>query len=94
MRSVGTSRGKSRELDQFDAGQFSVVLDNRTRAFDPLYTSSPFYSLLKLRQIVYITTNAVYGSPNILTGYITNWDLSYDVNGDSIATILTITVLR
>lgn len=87
VRSVGTSRGKSRELDQFDAGQFSVVLDNRTRAFDPLYTSSPFYSLLKIRQIVYITTTSVYTGTNILTGYITNWDLSYDVNGDSIATI-------
>jgi hypothetical protein len=35
VRSVTTSRGKSRELDRFDAGQFSVVLDNRTRLFDP-----------------------------------------------------------
>ena len=87
VRSVGTSRGKSRELNQFDAGQFSVVLDNRTRAFDPLYTSSPFYSLLKLRQVVYITTTPSYVSATILTGFITNWDLSYDINGDSIATI-------
>jgi hypothetical protein len=87
VRSVSTSRGKSRELDQFDAGQFSVVLDNRTRAFDPLYTSSPFYSLLKLRQVVYITTTPSYVSATILTGFITNWDLSYDINGDSIATI-------
>jgi len=87
VRSVSTSRGKNRELDRFDSGQFTVVLDNRTRAFDPLYTSSPFYSLLKLRQVVYITTTPSYVSATILTGFITNWDLSYDINGDSIATI-------
>jgi hypothetical protein len=87
VRTLTTSRGKSRDLDQYDAGQFSIVLDNRTRAFDPLYTSSPFYSLLKIRQVVYITTNGVYTGANILTGFINAWDLSYDVGGDSIATI-------
>jgi len=87
VRTVSTSRGKSRDLDQFNAGQFSIVLDNRTRAFDPLYTSSPFYSLLKIRQVVYITTNSGYFGANILTGFINAWDLSYDVGGDSIATI-------
>jgi hypothetical protein len=40
VRSVTTSRGKSRELDRFDAGQFSIVLDNRNRYFDPTYTDS------------------------------------------------------
>ena len=40
VRSVSTSRGKSRELDQFNAGQFSIVLDNRNRYFDPTYTDS------------------------------------------------------
>jgi hypothetical protein len=40
VRAVTTSRGKSRELDRFDAGQFSIVLDNRNRYFDPTYTDS------------------------------------------------------
>ena len=40
VRGVTTSRGKSRELDRFDAGQFSIVLDNRNRYFDPTYTDS------------------------------------------------------
>lgn len=40
VRSVSTSRGKSRELDRFDAGQFSIVLDNRNRYFDPTYDDS------------------------------------------------------
>jgi len=33
--SVDTNRGRSSELDSFQAGSCSVVLDNRTRLFDP-----------------------------------------------------------
>ena len=40
VRSVTTNRGRSRELDKFEAGQFSVSLLNHNRYFDPTYTDS------------------------------------------------------
>lgn len=81
VRSFTSSRGKSRELDQYTAGQFSIVLDNRTRAFDPLNTSSPFNGKIVLRRRVTVKV----GTDFIFSGYVQDWSLSYDVNGDSIA---------
>lgn len=40
VRSVSIDRGRSRELDKFEAGTFSVTFDNRLRYFDPKYTDS------------------------------------------------------
>lgn len=40
VRSVSVDRGRSRELDRFEAGTFSVAFDNRLRYFDPQYTDS------------------------------------------------------
>jgi hypothetical protein len=40
VRSVSIDRGRSRELDRFEAGTFSVAFDNRLRYFDPQYTDS------------------------------------------------------
>ena len=35
VRSVDVSRGLSRDLDSYSAATCNVVLDNRSRAFDP-----------------------------------------------------------
>ena len=40
VRSVSVDRGRSRELNKFEAGTFSVDFDNRLRYFDPQYTDS------------------------------------------------------
>jgi hypothetical protein len=40
VRSVTIDRGRSRELDKFEAGSFAVEFDNRLRYFDPQYTDS------------------------------------------------------
>ena len=40
VKSLNVDRGRSRELDKFDAGTFSVAFENRTRYFDPQYTDS------------------------------------------------------
>ena len=40
VRSVSIDRGRSRELDKFEAGTFSVDFENRLRYFDPKYTDS------------------------------------------------------
>jgi hypothetical protein len=40
VRSVSIDRGRSRELDKFEAGTFTVNFDNRLRYFDPKYADS------------------------------------------------------
>jgi len=43
VRNFSIRRGKSRQLDNYQAGACSVTLSNNDRAFDPTYTASPFY---------------------------------------------------
>lgn len=57
-------RGRSRELDQFDAGTCSLVLRNESRRFDPTNASGPYYGGIAIRNPVRITVNsslAFYG---------------------------------
>jgi hypothetical protein len=83
VRSFSIGRGRSRELDKFDAGQISITLNNRDRAFDPLYTSSPFNGAIVPRALIVITIGGVVS----FKGIISDWNLSYDVSGQSIATV-------
>jgi hypothetical protein len=40
VKSVSVERGRSRELDKFEAGTFTIAFENRLRYFDPQYTDS------------------------------------------------------
>ena len=42
VKSISVDRGRSRELDRFEAGTFSIAFENRLRYFDPQYTDSTF----------------------------------------------------
>ena len=83
VASVSINRGKSRELDRFTAGQASVTLHNDDRTFDPFYADSPFFSQILPRKQVVIETNGI----RQFTGYIDDWDLSYELGGKSYASI-------
>lgn len=81
VRSVSISRGRSRELDRFEAGSFSVVFDNRLRYFDPLYTSSPYNGYITPKRGIQIWSAGI----KQFDGNVQDWNLSYDISGDSIA---------
>lgn len=81
VRSVSISRGRSRELDRFEAGTFSVTFDNRLRYFDPLYTSSPYNGYITPKRAIQFRSAGI----KQFDGNIQDWNLSYDVSGDSIA---------
>jgi hypothetical protein len=83
VASVSINRGKSRELDRFTAGQASVTLHNDDRTFDPFYADSPYFSQILPRKQVVIETNGI----RQFTGYIDDWDLSYELGGKSYASI-------
>ena len=82
LRDVSIKRGRSRTLEKFTAGVASLTLDNRDRRFDPLYVSSPYYGQIVPRKQVRISVGGV----NLFTGNVEEWEWSYTVDGDAIAT--------
>ena len=57
VRSINVSRGKSRELDRFTAGQTAIEFNNNDRAFDPEYAASPFFGQIIPRRDVRVKAN-------------------------------------
>jgi hypothetical protein len=76
-------RGKSRQLENFNAGIASVVFGNLDRAFDPTYTASPYYGQVIPKREIRITTNG----QRRYTGLIDDWNLDYSVSTESTASI-------
>jgi hypothetical protein len=83
VASVSVSRGKSRELDRYTAGNASVSLHNESRIFDPFNTASIYYTQIVPRKPIVIETNG----ERVFTGFIDDWDLTYDISGKSFANV-------
>jgi hypothetical protein len=81
VRSYSIRRGKSRQLDVFQAGVASVVLNNNDRAFDPTFAASPFYGQIIPKREIRITSNGIVQ----YKGLIDDWNLDYAPQGDSTA---------
>jgi len=81
VRSFRINRGKGRRFASFQAASATVTLNNHDRAFDPLYTDSPFAGNIVPRRKIKITSNGI----DIFSGFIEDWDLSYSPDGDSVA---------
>lgn len=77
-------RGKSRQLDRYQSGKLSVDLDNNTRVFDPLYGESPYRGQIIPKRAVRVTSNDIVQ----YEGLIDDWDLSYQPQGNSVASIV------
>ena len=84
VRSVSIGRGKNRDLDRFNAGVLSVELNNEDRAFDPLYTSSPFAGDIVPRRDIRVLSP---GSAVQYVGKITDWNFSFEPNGRQLASL-------
>ena len=82
IMSIEISRGRSSELDAFEAGTCSITLLNNDRRFDPINTSSPYWDATTGRSGVQPRRDVVVFSDNepIFHGAIT--DISIDYNGD------------
>ena len=76
---VSVARGRSRELDQFNAGTASFSLRNEDRAFDPLNTTSPYYPGIVPRTLVRISL----AGQVIFVGRVEDYRVKYDITGTS-----------
>jgi len=81
LRDFNTTRGKSRELDRFQAGQASVSFNNSQRIFDPTFEASPFFGQIEPRRQIVITVDDVIQ----FEGTIDDWNISYEQGGNSVA---------
>ena len=80
VRNFAIGRGRSTVLSQFPAGQASIEFNNHDRAFDPLYTGSPYYGNILPRREIRITSGGIVQ----FIGWIEDWDLSYSPDGNSV----------
>ena len=80
VESVNIKRGRSRQLDQFNAGTATVSFDNATRILDPSNTASIYYPFVLPRCPIIILANGI----PIYTGLITDWNLNYDIANQDI----------
>jgi hypothetical protein len=76
------TRGKSRELDRFQAGQASITFQNNQRTFDPTYEPSPIFGQVVPKRQLRITNGSVIQ----FQGVVEDWNINYEPGGQSIAT--------
>lgn len=84
VRSVSIRRGRSRQLDQSQAGSCSVALVNRDRTYDPLHSGSPYDENIVPGKRLSVRV----GSIPLFDGLIDDWDIEYQVGGDSTASVV------
>lgn len=84
LANVTLNRGKSRELDRFNAGQLSATLINNGREFDPTYEASPFFGQIVPKRSVRLTVNDEIQ----FVGTSDDWNISYDAAGNSVAQVV------
>jgi hypothetical protein len=76
VESVNITRGRSRQLDQFNAGTATIAFNNVTQILNPSNTSSPYYPFVLPRCPVQVLANGI----PIYTGLVTDWNLDYDIS--------------
>lgn len=85
-------RGRTNQLARINAGTATIDFVNNDRRFDPINTSSPYYDVLadrsgvQPRRFIQIKMNEI----TVFTGLITDVDIEYEPNGNSVATFETV----
>lgn len=80
-------RGRGTERDRFNAGTCKFQLDNRTRAFDPLYAAGPYADDLLPGVPVRVSATVSGDTHTLFLGYVREWPQEYDLGEDRMATV-------
>lgn len=85
VESITLRRGRSRELERYQAGSLTVDLDNSGRKYDPAAGTAitPYGASMRPRKAVTVTTAGV----PVFSGVVDDWDLQYRLNGDHVASV-------
>lgn len=76
---ITVRRGRSRELERYQAGSLTVELDNSTRKYDPAAGTAitPYGASMRPRKAVTVMSAGV----PVFAGVVDDWDLQYSLNG-------------
>ena len=85
VRSVSVRRGRSRQLEQFQAGAATIELNNDQRKYDPAAGTAitPYGASMRPRKQIVIESNG----ERVFTGVVDDWDLLYSLENDHIASV-------
>lgn len=85
---TGTVNGYSFErgrdgliFETIDAGTGAIAMNNEDRAYDPLYSSGPYFGDIRPGKHVYIDVLGV----QVFDGQVSDWDIDYQVSGRAVA---------
>jgi len=83
VKGVSTTRGRSRQLDHYNAGVATVTFDNRFRDFDPINEDSFLYPGIEPRGFIRVSSK----NEPVFFGYVNDWNLEYDIANNDVATV-------
>lgn len=85
VRSVTIRRGRSRELERYQAGAADIELDSTGRKYDPAAGTAitPYGASMRPRKEVTVST----AGHRIYSGVVDDWDLLYSLDGDHVTSV-------
>ena len=85
VRSIAVRRGRSRELERYQAGAATIDLDNSARKYDPAAGTAitPYGASMRPRKAITVSSA---GLP-VFTGVVDDWDLDYRLEGNHVASV-------
>lgn len=85
VQAVSVRRGRSRELERYQAGALTVDLDNSGRKYDPAAGTAitPYGASMRPRKAISVTS----GGYPVFAGIVEDWDLEYDLSGGHVASV-------
>ena len=89
VRDIRIDRGRRSEWIQASPGKLGLTLDNRTRRFDPEYTSGPYYG--DLVPMVPVRVQVTYDGTTwtLFTGFVEGWPTVYNTSNTDAETRVT-----
>lgn len=91
VRFWDTWRGRNRELEAFQPGRATVVLDNRDRQYDSVNAAGPWFGNVKpMRRLRIRETFSGVTYPTF-DGYVDRWQLDYPNSGKDATAVVTAT---
>lgn len=83
---VSIQRGRTAPtFPDIDAGSCTVVFNNETRAFDPLYASSPYNGLIIPGSVLTVFGSVSGSEVQVFGGRVEDWNLDYNASTRSSA---------
>ena len=88
VRQINIQRGRTDELSDFESGNATVVLDNRSRIFDPFYTAGTYYGKLLPRRQIKIEAYKPTDPYPVFRGFVEGWPVTItDAGFDATVTV-------